>query len=174
LYTWGPILLLALVPVGMYRADSLVLPRRERWFVVASFAALMLFCSVNQYSRLQWNSGFRYLVPLVPFLILALADHWIRLPAWARLLLASVAVLHSWVLTVFREPVPQSWKLLFTEGPQLPWFRVLGMTAAPGSLWVRAWYLPLLLLAATLAVVAGIWQYGARLEAAGVTRRGNV
>jgi hypothetical protein len=165
MYVWGPILLLALIPAA-YPKDRLVLPARERWFVIACYAVLLIFCSMNQYARLQWNSGFRYLVPLVPLLVLALSDHWIRMPAWARASLAGAAGLHAWVLTVFREPVPQSWHLFLTEGPQLPWFRVFRMTSPPGSLGAGAWLIPAGLLVATLAVCLWIWRYGARLEEA--------
>lgn len=164
LYVWGPLLLLALVPAWWYRADSLILPRRERLFVVAAFLLLLLFCSANQYSRLQWNSGFRYLVPLVPFLVLALADHWVRMPLWARMPVTILAVLHSWVLTVYRDPVPQSWGLFLSEGVQLPWFRVLKLTAAPDSPLSSAGWLPAALLLTTIAMAAGIWKYGERLE----------
>jgi hypothetical protein len=42
--------------------------------------------------------------------------------------------------------------------------------------WLGTWYVPSMILALTLAVVACIWQYGARLEAAGIpgTRRADV
>ena len=177
LYTFGPLLLLALVPATRYRADALLLPQRERWFVIAASAAFLLFCSVNQYSRLQFNSGVRYLVPLVPFLFLALADHWIRMPHWARAGIATVAVLHSWVLTAFREPVNVSWRLFLSEGPQLSWYRVLGLTTGSPSVWIGTWYVPSAILAVALAVIAGIWQYGARLEthtAHGTRQKANV
>jgi hypothetical protein len=167
MYVWGPVLLLALVPSTWYPRDTLVLPQRERWFVIAMYAAILLFCSVNQYARLQWNSGFRYLVPLVPLLVLALADHWKRLPTGVRIGVACLAVLHSWVLTVFREPVPRSWQLFFTEGPQLPWFRVLSMTASPESPYLGHWWVPTLLVAGTLALALVIWTVGARYERAG-------
>lgn len=167
LYVWAPIFLLALWPVGRRADATLVLPSTERWFVVAMSAAILLFCSVNQYARLQWNSGFRYLVPLVPLLILALADHWFRLRRPIQFIIASASVLHAWVLTVFREPVPRSWSLFMDEGIQLPWYRVLGMTAAPdspylGHAWVAATFIAL-----ALGVCAGIWLLGARLERAG-------
>jgi hypothetical protein len=142
----------------------LILPKRERTFAFAMFAALLLFCASNQYSRLQFNSGVRYLIPIIPFLILALSDHWVRLPGWMRLAITVPAVIHSWVLTVFREPVPQSWHLFWSEGVQLPWFRVLGMTTRPGSSWVGSWYVPAALLTAALFAAVWIWQYGARLE----------
>lgn len=164
LYSWGPVLLLALVPAWRYRSETLVLPGRERWFLVAASVVLLLFASANQYSRLQFNSGFRYLLPLVPFLILAIADHWVRLGSRVRIGIVAVAVLHSWVLAVYREPLLRSWQLLFEEGPQLPWYRVLGMTSNPDTPWLGTWWVPSLLLGITLALVAGIWRYGARLE----------
>lgn len=167
LYTWAPILLLALVPVWWYRKDTLILPTRERWFVIASVTVLLLFCASNQYSRLQWNSGFRYLIPLVPFLFLALVDHWVRMPRWARLAIAVPVVLHAWVLTVFRAPVGASWSAFLQEGPQLPWFRVLRMTSSPDNAWLNGWWLPTLLLAATLAVATFIWKFSAKPGTAG-------
>jgi hypothetical protein len=164
MYTWGPLLLLALVPAWRYPASSLVLPRFERRWLVAAWLVFLLFTSANQYSRLQFNSGFRYLVPLVPFLVLALADHWIRLSRFWRLALGGGAILHSWVLTVFREPVGKSWQMLLAEGPQLPWYRVLGLTGSPDNPWLGTWWVPTALIAASVAVAAAIWRYGARLE----------
>jgi hypothetical protein len=164
MYTWGPVLLLSLVPTWRYPSESLVLPRRERRFVMATWIVFLLFASANQYSRLQFNSGFRYLIPLVPFLILAIADHWIRFGWRVKVGIAAIALLHSWVLTVFRESVPRSWQLFFAEGPQLPWYRVLSMTSNPENPWLGTWWLPALLLGATITLVAGIWRYGVRLE----------
>lgn len=166
MYTWGPVLLLALIPVWRYRSDTLVLPRFERRWLVAAWIVFLLFASANQYSRLQFNSGFRYLVPLVPFLVLAISDHWIRLGPRVRWAIAAAAVVGSWVLTVYREPVGKSWQLLVAEGPQLPWYRVLGMTANPDNPWLGTWWIPTALLAVTIAIAAGIWRYGARLEGA--------
>ena len=164
MYSWGPVLLLALVPTWWYRAEALYLPRRERRFLLVAWVALLLFASANQYSRLQFNSGFRYLIPLVPFLMLAIADHWVRLTWRTRAVLAAAAVVHSWVLTVYREPVWRSWQLLFDEGPQLPWYRVLSLTSSPDNHWLGTWWLPTLLLGATVTLVAGLWRYGSRLE----------
>lgn len=158
MYIWAPLLMLALVPATRYAAGSLVLPRQERWFVVASFVVITLFCAANQYSRLQWNSGFRYLLPLVPLLILALSDHWIRLPRWARVAIAVPSLAHAWVLTVYRAGAVQSWVMFVEEGPQLPWFRVLRLTSSPDNPYLNNWWLPSLLLAVTLAVVVVIWR----------------
>ncbi|HXT70235.1 MAG TPA: hypothetical protein VN700_10800 [Vicinamibacterales bacterium] len=164
MYVWAPILLLALVPVRRYRDESLILPRPERRWLAVTWVAFLVFASSNQYSRLQFNSGFRYLVPLVPFLMLALADHWVRLPRGWRAGVAGVAMLHAWVLTVFREPVGQSWRMFLAEGPQLPWYRVLGLTSSPDNPWLGTWLVPTLLMALTAAIAAGFWRLGDRWE----------
>ena len=164
MYTWGPLLLLALIPAWRYPAESLVLPRYERRWLTVTCVVFLLFTSANQYSRLQFNSGFRYLLPLVPFLMLALADHWVRLPARLRLGIAVAVCMNSWVLTVFRESLGKSWQLLLTEGPQLAWYRVLGLTASPDNPWLGNWWVPSALIAITALVATGIWRYGASLE----------
>lgn len=165
LYVWAPITLLALIPTWRYRAESLVLPRQERRFVAAAAVVLMLFCATNQYARLQWNSGLRYLLPLVPFFFLALTDHWLRLSRSTRIAIGTVALVQAWVLTVYREPAVRAWQLFFEEGPRLPWYRVLSLTSSPGSPWLNTWWIPTALLFVALALVAGIWRYGAAEEA---------
>ena len=164
LYTWTPILLLALVPAWEYDPDTLILPRRERRFLAIAWVVFLLFASANQYSRLQFNSGFRYLLPLVPFLMLALADHWLRFSRRTQVALASIVILHGWVLAVFRESAGRSWQMLLTEGPQLPWYRVLTLTSSPNSPWLGTWWAPTVLLLAAVVACVGIWRYGARLE----------
>jgi len=167
LFLWGPLFILSFIPVRRLAGSERVLPWRDYWFVMACFVGVLLFSSANQFGRLQWNSGFRYLVPLLPFLFLALVDRWRRLPPAARATIAATVVLHSWVLTVFREPVQISWRLFLSEGIQLPWSRVVRMTTAhPGSL-LGSWLLPAALLLGTGLVCWGIWRYGARMEAAG-------
>ncbi len=164
LYVWAPITLLALLPAWRYRKDTRILPAAERRFVAIAVIALMLFCSANQYARLQWNSGLRYLLPLVPFLFLALSDHWVRIPARFRVLIGAVGLLQAWVLAVFREPAGRAWQLFFEEGPQLTWYRVLTLTGNPANPLLGTWWIPTSLIVATLALVAGIWRYGARQE----------
>lgn len=164
MYTWGPLLLLSLWPSRGLPAATLVLPRFERRWLMATWWVFLLFTSANQYSRLQFNSGFRYLIPLVPFLMVAIADRWGRLSTPVRATIAGLTLLHSWVLTAFREPVVRSWQMFLQEGTQLPWYRVLSMTASPGNPWLGTWWVPAVVLLITLAVVAAIWRYGSRLE----------
>ena len=166
MFTWGPILLMALIPARRLDANTLILPMFERRWLTATIVVFMIFAAMNQYSRLQWNSGFRYLVPLVPFMMLAIADHWRRLSSTARWIIGVVAVVHSWVLVVFREPVVQSWRMFLDEGVQLPWYRVLTLTSNPASPWIGTWWIPSFILAVTLLCALAIWRMGARMEKA--------
>lgn len=163
MFTWAPVLVVALLPVPRART-GLVVPAFERRWVAATGVALLVFASMNQYSRLQFNSGFRYLLPLVPFLMVVIADQWARFDRRLRWVILGAAVLHSWVLTVYREPVPRSWQLFFIEGPQLPWYRVLSMTGNADSPWLGTTWVPSLLLVLTSATVVAVWRFGARLE----------
>lgn len=163
LYTFGPLLLIALVPTFRYARESLILPRAERRFVAAFFVAFLLFCAANQYSRMQWNTGFRYLVPLLPFLFLAATDHLTRLPAGWKVAITVLAVGHSWVIAAMRQSVPLSYAVLLERGPELPWLQVLRMTVPPDTPIVTAWWLPLLILGATAVAAWGIWTWGDRM-----------
>ncbi len=80
LLTFGPLLVLGFVPVWRYAKDGLIFERPERWFTAAFVLAFLIFCAANQYSRMQWNTGFRYLLPVVPFLFLNAVDHLARMP----------------------------------------------------------------------------------------------
>ncbi len=102
LFTFGPLLLVALWPARRRREEQRIVPRRERRFFVAFTVAFMLFCAANVYSLMQFNSGFRYLLPVVPFLYLLACDSMAR---WSKPVLGVVtalAVFHTWVLTTMR------------------------------------------------------------------------
>ena len=89
----------------------------------------MLFAAANQYGRMQWNTGVRYLMPVVPFLFLAAANHLARMrgrvardprrrrgaPRVGRLDAAA-----NPSLGVFGD-----WERFLREGPRLPWLDVL-------------------------------------------------
>ncbi len=125
----------------------------------------MLFCAANQYARLQWNSGFRYLIPLVPFIFLQASDHLARMPRRLLLAISAIAVVHSWVVAAVREPVFDSWRILFEEGVQLPWLRVVRLTSPAGATVVSSPLTPVAILGLALLFAWGLWRYGARLEA---------
>jgi hypothetical protein len=106
--SWGllpfaPLLAFAFLPAGPIPDAQRVLPRRERTWAWIFILAGMAFCAMNVYSLLQFNTGFRYLLPVVPFLFLLASDHLARLERrWLAAL--TVAVLtHAVVLSMTRE-----------------------------------------------------------------------
>jgi hypothetical protein len=118
---------------------------------------------------MQWNTGFRYLLPLVPFIFLSLCDHLVRLPkAWLVALSVPVLV-HSWVLCMFREPVPESWRRFLAEGVQLPWLTVLRQTRPEGSGLLANPLLPSFILASGAASLGAVWHFGTRDSRARLT-----
>lgn len=106
--SWGllpfaPLLAFAFLPAGSLDESRRVLPRRERAWVWAFVLAFTTFCAMNVYSLLQFNTGFRYLLPVVPFLFLFAADSLARLERrWLAALTVAV-VAHAVVLSMTRE-----------------------------------------------------------------------
>ena len=113
------------------RPASRSAPGPGRWPPSFTF---MLFAAANQYGRMQWNTGVRYLMPVVPFLFLAAANHLARMRGAWLAVLGGAAVLHSWVVSM-RRRVRSLGRLRrlgagsCREGPRLPWLDVLARTA---------------------------------------------
>ena len=166
MYTYGPLLVLGLIPAMFYRTGGLILPKPERRFVAVLVTSLMLFCAANQYSRIQENSGFRYLVPLIPFVFLQASDHLVRMPKKWLALLSVVVLVHSWVIAMVREQVPESWGRVLGEGVQLPWLRVLQLVLPLGHP-AGSVVVPLAVLALTAGVVTLVWKVNRRVPATG-------
>ncbi len=166
---FAPLLLLAHLPAPREREPAWILPRRERRFVWLTFVVFLLFCAANQYARMQWNTGFRYLVPLVPFLFLALVDPVLRLPRRWRLSLAALALLHTWVLTMMRVDVVASWRRFLHQGPVLPWLDVLRKTQPADAPVISHPLLPAGILAVVGVACLLLWRHGARLEARAIS-----
>lgn len=158
MFTFGPLLLFALVPWRWVRGDR-ILPRAERWTIAVLFVSFLLFCAANQYSRMQFNSGFRYLAPLLPFVFLVAAQRLTGLPPAWRWVVSIVAIVHSWVIATFRESVTESWRLFFHEGITLPWLRVLRMTSDPSTPFIFSPVLPIVITLGTLAGVWALWHF---------------
>jgi hypothetical protein len=147
--SWGllpfaPLLAFAFLPSRSIPARELVLPRRERLWSWACTLAFLLFCAMNVYSLLQFNTGFRYLLPVVPLLFLAASDHLARLDRrWLAALTVAV-VAHALVLSMVREVSDAENDLrhaatqLGLLAPQLDgyWTVLFTQTAVPAS-WLR-------------------------------------
>lgn len=147
--SWGllpfaPLLAFAFLPTRGRTDSQLLLPRRERRWTWAYTLAFMLFCAMNTYSLLQFNTGLRYLLPVVPLLFLAASDHLAQLERrWLRALSVAV-VAHALVLSMMREVSDTENDLrhaatqLGVLAPQLDgyWTVLCTQTAVPAS-WMR-------------------------------------
>ncbi len=131
LFTSAPLLLLALwVPGWLDRRKRLV-GNLETWCIVAMTVLFFLFSAANQFGRLQFNSGVRYIVPVVPFLFLLVAGMLVRMPRIIAVLISILALYWSWCLAMYRDVelglgVLEPVKHITLEGFRLPWMTTLG------------------------------------------------
>jgi hypothetical protein len=159
LFVFAPLLLLALgAPIVAWRRRSVV-PTRELLVCAALSIAIILFFSTVQYVRLQWSTGIRYLMPIVPFMFVLAAVTLIRLPRWFAWPMVALAVIVSWSIAMVRNQYGMHNNIIrvFVEGVQLPWLSTLGRMARQYAPWLegRPSAVPAILLAA--AVISAIW-----------------
>lgn len=155
LFSFGPLLLLAIPGASVLRPRWM--SGRQALTVAAFFVGFLLFCSANQFARLQWNTGLRYLLPLVPFCFLLAVPVLERMPAVLRRWILVAAVAESWALAMARESVPESLVKVFIAGPELPWLTVIGKTAASYVPFLQGAPSPLPVLAVGAAAILAIW-----------------
>jgi hypothetical protein len=158
LFAFGPLLLLAFP--GIRRTAGRWLTRGEIALILGFCGAFLLFCSANQFARLQWNTGVRYLIPLVPFLFIFSVAFLRALPPWLCWSIAILAWAHAWCLAMVRESVPQSLLRVLIEGFQLPWLTVLGKMATQYAPFLSGRPSPLPLFALTAAFLIVLWRFG--------------
>ncbi|MFN7977677.1 MAG: hypothetical protein U0P30_06035 [Vicinamibacterales bacterium] len=155
LFAFGPLLLLAIPGAVRWRPNGVT--GRQTITIAAFFVGFLLFCSANQFARLQWNTGLRYLLPLVPFCFLFAVPVLERMPAVLRRWILVAAVAESWALAMARESVPESLVRVFVAGPELPWLTVIGKTAASYVPFLQGTPSPLAVLAVGAAAILAIW-----------------
>ena len=164
MYAYGPILAMGLIPTFFYTRTELILPRPERRLVAILFILFLTFCAANQYSRIQFNSGFRYMLPLVPLIYLSLCDHLVRISKRWLIVIVVPVLLHSWIITMVRESISESYYRIFTEGIQLPWLAVLRATVPANHPVLGSSLLPIIIITFTLFLILFIWNIGTYLE----------
>ena len=124
--------------------------------------ALYLFCAGINYTRLQFNTGIRYLSAIFPFLFLGVAVTLERLSFGWRYFVTLAAVTQAWAMAMYRD-VERGWGVLdpilrmLTQGFQLPAFSVASHMEQ-----FRDWFppgaSPLALLILAGMVIYGIWR----------------
>lgn len=150
LFLAAPILLLVLYFPAWFPKDKdaqkskKLLGSRETFIILLFTMLLLIFTAANQFSRLQFNSGIRHMVPAIPFLFLIAAEVLLLMPSWLAVTVSVIAVVWSWALAMYRD-VEQGWGIfeslidMVTQGPQLPWLMTLknlGYT----PVWLSVWY----------------------------------
>ena len=125
------------------------------------FVAMIVFFSGSNYTRLQFNTGIRYMAPLFPFLFVPAASVLVRLPPLVARVLGVLAVAQGWSMAMYRD-VEQGLGVfdpilhVFLGGLQLPALsRLARMEAYARFFEFGPSPIPLFLLAAALLGV--IW-----------------
>lgn len=130
LFASAPILLTVfLIPLWLKRSNRL-LDNREMIFILSLTVLFFAFCAANQYGRMQFNSGVRHIVPVVPFVFLLVANVLVRLPVIVAALIAVLGTYWSWCLVMYRDVeqgfgIFESIKHITLEGFRLPWLTTL-------------------------------------------------
>ncbi len=160
LFPSAPLLVLALYPPA-WREGMRMMGRSELWCILSLGVAFFIFCSANQYGRMQFNSGVRHIVPFVPFLFLIAAGVLRTLPVWLATGVGVAAAYWSWCLAMYRDVeqgrgVVESVIHITLEGPRLPW-----LTTLQGMGYVRSAGLAVALLALFGLATWAVWSAGA-------------
>jgi hypothetical protein len=172
LFTSAPLLLLALWLPGWVRRRDRIVDNLETICIVSFTLSFFLFSAANQFGRLQFNSGVRYIVPVVPFLFLLVAGILLRLPKMIAVMVGIGATYWSWCLAMYRDVelglgVIEPFKHITFEGFRLPWLTTLermGYVPAGASV------LPLFVLIS--AIIWTLWRVGQQKKSSRIFVRG--
>ena len=130
LFTSAPILLAALYVPGWFRRGGALVHKREVVCILALSLAFFVFCSANQYGRMQFNSGVRHVVPVTPFLFLLAAGAFYHMPLLPSAVIGVAVTYWSWCLCMYRDVerglgIVESLLHITLGGFQLPWLTTL-------------------------------------------------
>ena len=130
LFTSAPILLVAFYAPAWLRKRTSLFERRELIFIVAFVALFFIFCAANQFGRMQFNSGVRHIVPVVPFLFLLASNVLLRMPLILASILGALGTYWMWCLVMYRDVeqglgIPEAIRNITLGGLQLPWLSTL-------------------------------------------------
>lgn len=171
LFVVSPLMLLALVLPFFRRRAPDVLPRFEMYALLLTFLGLWLFFSGVSYTRLQFNTGIRYLAAIFPFLFVPAAVMLMKLPQRAVYYIALLCVLVAWPLAMYRD-VERGFGILepiisvFTSGFKLPILTLLSQVNGPWSGHFAGGYSAIPVLLVLGFIIVGIW-YPFRTHRAG-------
>jgi hypothetical protein len=156
LFTSAPFLILSLYPFSWVAGRTRLVGWRETVFILALTTGFLLFTAANQYSRMQFNTGIRHIVPVTPFLFLIAAGTWMHIPRWLQWFSGVFSMFWMWCLAMVRDVeqglgIPEAVIAVVQKGPSLPWLRTLELMG-----YVRVGY-AVPVLASSMIWIAIIW-----------------
>jgi hypothetical protein len=153
---------LGLSVVGLYMAvrRRTWLPAQEAWFLAGFAAVFLVFFSAVQYTRLQWVTGIRYMLPVVPALFLLSMVPLLKLSPFVRFVALVLIFAQAWAMSMVRSyEIADSIARAFLGGPQLPWVSTLSRMAPQYLPFLERDSSPVLLFVMVGALIYGIWRY---------------
>ncbi len=162
LFVTMPVSVLAVAAPWVNRRGRGPLPQVEVWVMLTVAVAYLLFFSMIHYTRLQYITGIRYLIPAVPFLALAALSVLARLPRVIALAVVFVSVVINWGLAMgrFQEQeasIVETLTRVYLHGLQLPALTTLSKMA-PQYLGASQEISATAVFLATAVVIALIWS----------------
>jgi hypothetical protein len=162
LFVTCPLFLLAVLAPWANRRPHLV-PMRELAVLMLIPLGLWLFCGGISYTRLQFNTGIRYLAPLFPFLFVPAAVMLSRLPHRLAALISIAAVMQAWSMAMYREVERGPGVLdpilhLFIGGFQLPVLSVISRMSGQYGDYAAGGVSPLPLFLVAGAILYVVWS----------------
>jgi len=163
LFVTCPLMLLAVVSPLVDRGAGRRLPARELGAMLVIFAVFWVFFSGSNYTRLQYNTGIRYMAPMFPFLFVPAVVVLDRMRFGLVYLIGVLSVAQSWALAMVRD-VERGPGILapilnvLLGGFQLPLLTRLSRMEAYADLFPFG-PSPLPLFALAGAVLVGIWRW---------------
>ena len=162
LFVSCPILVFALVGFVQALRRSEWLPRAEALFLGGFSLGFIVFFSAVQYTQLQYVTGIRYVVPVIPTLFLLAFLSLAKLPRLVLFPIAVLAFAQAWCMSMVRAiEIKDSVARVLLGGFQLPWMTVIAKMApqyltfmAPGQQ-----LSPLPMFAIWAVLIYGVWQY---------------
>lgn len=97
-----PLFLLAVLGWVVNRYHRFM-PDLELGAMLALAVGLWLFCGGISYTRLQYNTGIRYLAPLFPFVFVPAAIVLAKAPGWLKWSFVLVSVTQAWSMAMYRD-----------------------------------------------------------------------
>lgn len=167
LFVVCPLFLLSLFAFYVNRGEKRTIPTFELAAMIAFFVALWVFFSGVNYTRLQFNTGIRYLAPIFPFIFIPAVLTLVRLPRLAVYFIVAFSVLESWCLAMYRD-VERGLGVLdpilhvFIGGFQLPALTTVSRMGDQFGEFIARGVSPLPLFALAAAILYGIWMSSGR------------